>query len=133
MPRGGFKGNVGRSKPKLRSDDMTALMMIDKDIQTKNEDSPEVNKKNIRLLEKQDKAKAVANNLLTLAGVIDKEIGMLDRKALKNEVAVDLDDVTDKGLLRGLRRCRKPAVHTFLLFCWFGTDKNEGFGVLQEA
>lgn len=93
MPRGGFKGNVGRSKPKLRSDDMTALMMIDKDIQTKNEDSPEVNKKNIRLLEKQDKAKAVANNLLTLAGVIDKEIGMLDRKALKNEVAVDLDDV----------------------------------------
>ena len=93
MARSGVKGNVGRSKPKLKSGDMAALMAIDKQVQLNNPDSPAVNKANLKLMEKKDKAEAVAKNLLNLAGVIDDEIGMLDRKALKNERAVDLDDV----------------------------------------
>ena len=30
MPRGGIKGNKGRENPKLRSDNMAALMTIEK-------------------------------------------------------------------------------------------------------
>lgn len=93
MPRGGTKGNKGREKAKLKSSDMAALMAIDKQVQIDNPDSPSVNKANVRLMEKQEKAQAVARNLLNLANVIDEEIGMLDRKALKNVRAVDLDDV----------------------------------------
>lgn len=93
MPRSGVKGNKGRENPKLRSSDMAALMAIDKQVQLNNPDSPAVNKANLKLMEKQERANAVANNLLQLAGVIDEEIGMLDRKALKNATAVDLDDV----------------------------------------
>lgn len=93
MPRGGTKGNKGREKAKLKSADMAALMAIDKQVQIDNPDSPSVNKANVRLMEKQEKAQAVARNLLNLANVIDEEIGMLDRKALKNVRAVDLDDV----------------------------------------
>lgn len=89
----GVKGNRGRENPKIRSNDMAALMTIDKAVQLNNPDSPAVNKRNLKALEKQDKAEAVAKNLLNLAGVIDDEIGMLDRKALKNERAVDLDDL----------------------------------------
>lgn len=92
MPRGGTKGNKGRENPKIRSDDMTALLMIDKQAQLENPDSPAVNKRNLKAMEKADKAEAVAKNLLNLAGVIDDEIGMLDRSALKNATAVDLDD-----------------------------------------
>lgn len=92
MPRGGIKGNKGRENPKIRSDDMTALLMIDKQAQLENPDSPAVNKRNLKAMEKADKAEAVAKNLLNLAGVIDDEIGMLDRTALKNATAVDLDD-----------------------------------------
>lgn len=92
MPRGGIKGNKGRENPKIRSDDMTALLMIDKQAQLENPDSPAVNKRNLKAMEKADKAEAVAKNLLNLAGVIDDEIGMLDRHALKNATAVDLDD-----------------------------------------
>lgn len=92
MPRGGIKGNKGRENPKIRSDDMTALLMIDKQAQLENPDSPAVNKRNLKAMEKADKAEAVAKNLLNLAGVIDDEIGMLDRSALKNATAVDLDD-----------------------------------------
>ena len=40
-----------------------------------------------------EKAEAVAKNLLNVAGVIDSEIGNLDKKCLKNATAVDLDDV----------------------------------------
>ena len=72
---------------------MAALMAIDKAVQINNPDSPAVNKANLKLMERQEKAQAVAKNLLNLAGVIDEEIGYLDRKALKNETAVDLDDV----------------------------------------
>lgn len=93
MPKGGIKGNKGRENPKIRSDNMTALLMIDKQAQLENPDSPAVNKRNLKAMEKADKAEAVAKNLLNLAGVIDDEIGMLDRKALKNERAVDLDDI----------------------------------------
>ena len=92
MPKGGIKGNKGRENPKIRSDNMTALLMIDKQAQLDNPDSPAVNKRNLKAMEKADKAEAVAKNLLNLAGVIDEEIGMLDRTALKNATAVDLDD-----------------------------------------
>lgn len=92
MPKGGIKGNKGRENPKIRSDNMTALLMIDKQAQLENPDSPAVNKRNLKAMEKADKAEAVAKNLLNLAGVIDEEIGMLDRTALKNATAVDLDD-----------------------------------------
>lgn len=95
MPRGGIKGNKANEKPKLRSNDMAALMAIDKAVQLNNPDNPAVNKANLKLMEKKERAEAVANNLLVLKGVIDKEIGMLDRKALKNETAVDLDNVRD--------------------------------------
>jgi hypothetical protein len=93
MPKGGIKGNKGRENPKLRSSDMSALMAIDKQVQLNNPDSPSVNKTNLKLMEKQDKAQAVAKNLLQLANVVDEEIGLLDRTALKNETAVDLDNV----------------------------------------
>ena len=87
------KGNTYKEKPKLKSGDMAALMAIDKQVQLNNPDSPAVNKANLKLMERQEKAQAVAKNLLNLAGIIDEEIGYLDRKALKNETAVDLDDV----------------------------------------
>lgn len=87
------KGNTNQEKPKLKSGDMAALMTIDKQIQLNNPDSPAVNKANLKLMEKQERAQAVANNLLRLADIVNEEIGMLDRKALKNECAVDLDDV----------------------------------------
>ena len=93
MPRSGTKGNKANEKAKLKSSDMAALMAIDKQVQIDNPDSPSVNKANMRLMEKQEKAQAVARNLLNLANVIDEEIGLLDRKALKNAKAVDLDDV----------------------------------------
>ena len=87
------KGNTYKEKPKLKSGDMAALMAIDKAVQLSNPDSPAVNKANLKLMERQEKAQAVARNLLTLANIVDEEIGYLDRKALKNETAVDLDDV----------------------------------------
>ena len=87
------KGNTYQEKPKLKSGDMAALMAIDKAVQINNPDSPAVNKANLKLMERQEKAQAVAKNLLNLAGIIDEEIGYLDRKALKNETDVDLDDV----------------------------------------
>lgn len=87
------KGNTNQEKPKLKSGDMAALMAIDKAVQLNNPDSPAVNKANLKLMERQEKAQAVAKNLLALANIVDEEIGYLDRKALKNETAVDLDDV----------------------------------------
>lgn len=92
MPKGGIKGNKGNENPKLRSADMAALMTIDKQIRLRDEESPAVNKRNLKLLEKAEKSEAVAQNLLRLAGVIDEEIGLIDRTALKNAAAVDLDD-----------------------------------------
>ena len=86
------KGNTNQEKPKLKSDDMAALMTIDKQIRLRDEESPAVNKRNLKLLEKTEKSEAVAQNLLRLAGVIDEEIGLIDRTALKNAAAVDLDD-----------------------------------------
>ena len=93
MPKSGVKGNKGNENAKLRSPDMTALMTIDKQVQLENSDSPEVNKRNIKALANAEKGEAVAKNLLNLAGVIDSEIGQLDRKCLKNATAVDLDNV----------------------------------------
>ena len=92
MPKGGIKGNKANEKAKLKSSDMAALMTIDKQIRLRDEESPAVNKRNLKLLEKTEKAEAVAQNLLNLAGVIDEEIGLIDRTALKNAAAVDLDD-----------------------------------------
>lgn len=87
------KGNRNQENPKLRSGDMSALMVIDKKARTENDLSPEVNKRNLKAMANAEKAEAVANNLLNLAGVIDDEIGLLDKKCLKNATAVDLDDV----------------------------------------
>ena len=87
------KGNRNQEKGKLRSGDMSALMVIDKKARAENDLSPEVNKRNLKAMANAEKAEAVANNLLNLAGVIDDEIGMLDKKCLKNATAVDLDDV----------------------------------------
>ena len=92
MPKGGIKGNKGNENAKIRSANMTALMTIDKKAQLKNADSPEVNKRNLKAMANAEKGEAVAKNLLNLAGVIDDEIGELDRKCLKNATAVDLDD-----------------------------------------
>ena len=94
MPRSGVKGNSGGESAKLKSADMAALMTIDKNLRLNNEDSPAVNKRNVRALATStEKAEAVAANLLNLAGIVEEEIGNLDKKALKNETAVDLDDV----------------------------------------
>jgi hypothetical protein len=68
-------------------------LVIDKKARTECETSPEVNKRNLKAMANAEKAEAVANNLLNLAGVIDDEIGLLDKKCLKNATAVDLDDV----------------------------------------
>lgn len=87
------KGNTNQEKAKIKSGNMTALMTIDKKLRTECETSPEVNKRNLKAMANAEKAEAVANNLLNLAGVIDDEIGMLDKKCLKNATAVDLDDV----------------------------------------
>ena len=93
MPKSGVKGNKGNENAKLRSSNMAALMTIDKKLRTECETSPEVNKRNLKAMANAEKAEAVANNLLNLAGVIDSEIGNLDKKCLKNATAVDLDDV----------------------------------------
>jgi len=87
------KGNRNQEKAKLRSSDMGALMVVDKKLRTECETSPEVNKRNLKAMANAEKAEAVAKNLLNLAGVIDDEIGLLDKKCLKNATAVDLDDV----------------------------------------
>ena len=87
------KGNRNQEKAKLRSSNMGALMTIDKQLRLESEDSPEINKKNLRAMANAEKAEAVAKNLLNVAGVIDSEIGNLDKKCLKNATAVDLDDV----------------------------------------
>lgn len=80
--------------PKMRNADMGALMALDREIRKNDEMSPAVNKRNVKALASNaEKAEAVAKNLLNLAGIVEEEIGLLDRKALKNETAVDLDDV----------------------------------------
>lgn len=94
MPKGGIKGNRGNSNPKLRSTDMSALMMLDREAQLNNEDASAISKRNVKALAVQsEKANAVAANLLHLAGIVEQEIGLLDRTCLKNSTAVDLDDV----------------------------------------
>ena len=87
------KGNRNQEKAKIRSANMGALMVVDKKLRTECETSPEVNKRNLKAMANAEKAEAVAKNLLNLAGVIDDEIGLLDKKCLKNATAVDLDDV----------------------------------------
>lgn len=94
MPRGGIKGNKGGEKPHLKSADMSALVTLDREVRRKDELSPDVNKRNVKALAVQsEKAEAVAANLLYLAGIVEEEIGLLDRTCLKNATAVDLDDV----------------------------------------
>lgn len=95
MPKGGIKGNKGNENTKLRSSNMAALVAIDKAVQLENPDSPAVNKRNLKAMSDMSKCEAVAANLLQLAGVVDNEIGLLDRKSLKNETAVDLDNVRE--------------------------------------
>ena len=87
------KGNRNQEKGKLRSENMAALMVVDKKLREADELSPEVNKRNLKAMANAEKAEAVAKNLLNVAGVIDSEIGLLDKKCLKNATAVDLDNV----------------------------------------
>ena len=91
MPKGGIKGNQGKCNPKIRSSDMTELMQADKAMAMANPDSPAVNKKNLKLMADMTKGEAVATNLARVADLISNEI--YDRTILKNETAVDLDDV----------------------------------------
>ena len=86
----GVKGNKGRSFPKISSNDMTELMTADKQMAEANPNSPAVNKKNIKLMA-SEKGDMVSQNLMRVADLISNEI--YDRSVLKNEVAVDLDDV----------------------------------------
>ena len=90
MPRSGVKGNKGRSFPKISSKDMTELMTADKQMAEANPNSPAVNKKNIKLMA-SEKGDMVSQNLMRVADLISNEI--YDRSVLKNEVAVDLDNV----------------------------------------
>lgn len=90
MPKGGIKGNRGNCNPKIRSSDMGALMAADRELAMANPDSPAVNKKNIKLMA-SEKGEAVAQNLIRVGELISNEI--YDRTILKNETAVDLDNV----------------------------------------
>lgn len=90
MPRSGVKGNRGNCNPKIRSSDMGALMAADRELAMANPDSPAVNKKNIKLMA-SEKGEAVAQNLIRVGELISNEI--YDRTILKNETAVDLDNV----------------------------------------
>ena len=87
-----MEGRKGRNgKDKVVSDDMTALLAADNLIMEATEESPAVNKRQLKAMSDQTKAEAVATNLYQLADIIDKE--MLDRKALKNATCVDLNDI----------------------------------------
>lgn len=90
MPSSGVKGNRGRANPKIRSKDMDALLVADRELAMANPDSPPVNKRNMKLMA-SEKGEAVAENLIRVGDLISNEI--YDRTVLKNEVAVDLDDV----------------------------------------
>jgi len=92
MPRSGVKGNKGNCNPKIRSSDMGALMAADRELAMANPDSPAVNKKNIKLMA-SEKGEAVAQNLIRVGELISNEI--YDRTILKNETAVDLDNVEE--------------------------------------
>ena len=85
----GRKGRNGNSK--VVSSDMTALLAVDNQLIAADEYSPPVNKRQIKAMSDATKAEAVAANLYRLADIVDKE--MLDRKALKNETAVNLNDI----------------------------------------
>ena len=87
-----MEGRTGRNgKAKVVSSDMSALLAVDNQIIQADEYSPAVNKRQLKAMSDQSKADAVASNMYRLADIVDKE--MLDRKALKNETAVDLNDV----------------------------------------
>ena len=87
-----MEGRKGRNgKDKVVSSDMTALLAADNLIMEATEESPPVNKRQLKAMSDQTKAEAVATNLYQLADIINKE--MLDRKALKNETGVNLNDV----------------------------------------
>lgn len=87
-----MEGRRGRNgKSKVVSTDMAALLAVDNQIIQADERSPAVNKRQVKAMSDATKAEAVAANLYQLADVIDKE--MLDRKSLKNAVAVDLNDI----------------------------------------
>lgn len=90
MPKGGIKGNRGNANPKIRSSNMDALLVADRELAMANPDSPAVNKKNMKLMADMTKGEAVAQNLVRVGDLIANEI--YDRTILKNETAVDLDD-----------------------------------------
>ena len=78
--------------PKMRSKDMDALLVADRQLAEANPNSPAVNKRNMKLMASAEKGEAIAQNLVRVADLISNEI--YDRTVLKNSVAVDLDDTT---------------------------------------
>ena len=87
-----LKGNTNQEAPKLKSDNMIALLSLDRDIRANDTDSPSVNKRNLKLMQDAEKGEEIKNTMLDMAGFFKNELGMIDRNCLKNAVAVDLDE-----------------------------------------
>lgn len=87
------KGNTNQELPKIRAKDMDALLIADKELALANPDSPPVNKRNLKLMADAARGKAIAQNLIRVADLINNEI--YDRTVLKNATAVDLDSVEE--------------------------------------
>ena len=93
MPRGGIKGNRGNANPKIRSSDMDVLIGAAKELSLANPDSPEINKKSLKKIEREaDSREDIVSNAKRYADLIVNEIGTYDKSLLKNASAVDLDD-----------------------------------------
>ena len=94
MPRGGTKGNKGNCTPKVRSSDMGILLATQKEIALTNPNSPAVNKKTLKKIEddesKREELKKIARRY---ADLVASEMDSYDKGVVKNETAVDLDDV----------------------------------------
>jgi len=95
MPRSGKKGNNGGgTAPKIRSSDMGILLATQKELSLANPDSPAVNKKALkRLAEDDDRREQLKKISQRYAELVVNELETFDKNVLKNETAVDLDDV----------------------------------------
>lgn len=78
--------------PKVKSEDMSLLLIADKELKEADPNSPPVNKKNLKLMADPTKGDMVAQNLVRVGELIAMEI---DRQDLKNATSVDLDNVQE--------------------------------------
>lgn len=93
MPKGGIKGNRGNSTPKIRSANMDVLLNASKALALANPDSPAVNKRNLKKIEREaDSRDDIVQSATRYADLISSELGTYDKNLLKNANAVDLDD-----------------------------------------